>query len=189
MVEILDDKNERKFLVKKYPELLKIYEQYDEKFGNGCSGCIKKKFKNKILDKIKEYENQDKKEFRENLSENSIKEILNIIDQRNRQFKQKREKCNECIRKHLCTALILLTEKVEGYEHHKDHAQAELDQAFEEGMERKLNINDENLKKKILQSINMDERRSKIIGLLNLTEEFSTDEKTMNDIRNIRKNL
>lgn len=187
-----DNEKDREIILKNFPSLEKVYSEYDDRIKKGgCSSCVKKRLKNRILKTVRNETPVYGNDFYSSLSEDSYSIIQKTSNKKSVPKKKRqnteREYCEECIKKHLCSVLVLMTEFQEGYVEHKAHAEAELEQAKQEGFELDIDLEPvEPALRKIRAYLGIRSNERMVVGSLNTAEEFCDDEDTRKEIRNIR---
>lgn len=181
-MSVLDNEHDQKFF-SIYSSLKNIYNKYN-KDSKGCSGCKERRLLKQFKSTVESIEKNHTiiLTAHPDISEEMFEFFME-------QYKD-RENCEDCIIKHLSTAIIFLTETIEGYTNHLQHAWSEIKQAYAEGFRERLDFNDLiDTKEKILNYLQIEDPDLLTIGALNVAEEFCVDTEFINKIRDIRKEI
>jgi len=200
---IFNNQDARDIIIKIIPRAKSIFNSFDNitiKLGE-CTSCKKKKLFNKLKRLINNLDTETKNKVRDALDISIYNNLIYPIPPKNDSPQMQkiirfedalkpREKCEDCVKKHLYSCLILLTEFQEGYEDHIYYAESEFLQAVNEGCELILTFTKDNIES-IIQHIKLylgvQQDSTYIIGLFNTLEKTIDDIDDKEKIREMRK--
>jgi len=185
-----------------YPELTSVMDTAAGQIAAAkCSGCARNKYTHAITTTLMKipYDGRDLSSLLTVVGSQGIKALQHVTvarqadksasrapTQDNSPIIIPRPECQECVQKHLAACLVLLTECVNGYPEHLQHAVAHYEEARAEGFRGKLDFSNLDKTREILMKMTQAASlRTRLTGTLTILEELA-DSTLAGKIREVR---